>query len=103
TRPPSLRDLTGGREARWGYPAAGGAALAWARGQRGPGGLRRHLRVRDLAEPLDQPLPLLGLEDLRELLELAGLGEGVADVDVVPVVGQDEGRRPQVHQRDDLG
>ena len=52
------------------------------------------LRVLDLAEAVDQPLPLLGLEDLAELLEIApcpARGRRVADVDVVVVVGHREG------------
>src|SRR5215208_354993 len=71
-------------------------------GQRSVGRLARHLRVLDLPEALDQALPLLGLEDLAELLEIAGGREAVADVDVVVVVRQCEGRRPELHQGDDL-
>src|SRR5215207_4356807 len=72
-------------------------------GQRGGGRLRRHLRVLDLPEAADQSLPLLGLQDLPELLDRAAGGrERVADVDVVVVVGQDEGRRAEIHPRDDL-
>src|SRR3954454_3941608 len=79
------------------------SGVAALRGQRGGRGLRRDLRVLDLAEALDQALPLLGLEDLAQLLDRAARGgEGVADVDVVVVVGQDEGGGPEIHQGDDL-
>jgi hypothetical protein len=45
---------------------------ALRRGERRGRWLRRHLRVLDLTEALDQAPPLLGLEDLAELLEIVG-------------------------------
>ena len=80
--------------------------LAMARRQRVARRRGRHRRVLDLAEAIDQALPLVGLEDLVELLRDARRPGPVkrleADVDVVVVVGHRVGVGAEVHQRDDL-
>src|SRR5262245_65463668 len=80
-----------------GAAALGGRRLVRAVGrERCVRGLRGDLGVVDLAEALDQALPLLGLEHLGELLEglARAVERGKADVDVVVVVGHREGRPP---------
>src|SRR6266536_2944983 len=79
-----------------------GAVLA--RLDRVAGGVGRHRRVLDVRDPVDQPLPLLRLQERLERLLLRRRGAllplgvevdvarpwVIADVDVVPVVAERE-------------
>src|SRR4029077_1872077 len=57
-------------------------------------GADRHVRVFDLAEAVDQALPLVRFQQRRELRFGAAFDRVVADVDMVVVVGQREARFP---------